>query len=512
MCSYCNQKPVALSKKGKPKQYCSIKCQSAHTVEKRKITNLEKYGTENPMLLDSVKEKRKTTNIERYGTETPFIIDSVKNKYKQTCLERYGVEYASQSDEIKDRMKDSWKSYNNSHPFSDDVVRAKRESTLLEKYGVSHPILNEEIRKKIESTCIEIFGFPNAASSDAVKNRISDSITNGSGEFLRNPIWMKEQVSSVGVRGVSDILSVSNRVVRKYCDEHSIDFRSETGGSQFEHDIYLYIRQWYSGRIERNSKKYIQKELDIVLPDLNLAFECNGTYWHSDLNGRGRNYHLSKTTECSKIGIRLLHIWEHDWNLKKDVIQSRIKSLLTSSDVIPARKTKVKEISKTEADIFVDTNHKQGKCSAAINLGLFYNEKLVSVMTFSKSRFSKHEYEMIRFCSSLGLRVMGGASKLFKFFTSNFKPNSVISYSDKMYNTGEVYRNLGFVYSHVSPPAYYYTKDYITLESRIKFQKHKLSKLLENFDPDLSEWENMVLNGFDRVWDCGNDVWVWSCN
>ena len=46
------------------------------------------------------------------------------------------------------------------------------------------------------------------------------------------------------------------------------------------------------------------------------------------------------------------------------------------------------------------------------------------------------------------------------------------------------------------------------LESRIKYQKHKLGKLLETFDPAKSEIENMKLNGYHRIFDCGNLVFV----
>lgn len=56
----------------------------------------------------------------------------------------------------------------------------------------------------------------------------------------------------------------------------------------------------------------------------------------------------------------------------------------------------------------------------------------------------------------------------------------------------------------------YYRKGYQLLESRIKYQKHKLLKLLKAFSPSLTEWENMKNNGYDRIWDCGNDVWIWN--
>jgi hypothetical protein len=132
-------------------------------------------------------------------------------------------------------------------------------------------------------------------------------------------------------------------------------------------------------------------------------------------------------------------------------------------------------------------------------------------MTLGKSRFDKDcQYELLRLCYSQGLTVVGGASKLFSRFIKDHNPESVISYSDRSQNLGTVYQQLNFKFSHTSPPAYHYTKDLITIESRIKYQKHKLKNLLLEFDPGLSEWENMVNNGYNRIWDCGNDVWKWA--
>ena len=56
-----------------------------------------------------------------------------------------------------------------------------------------------------------------------------------------------------------------------------------------------------------------------------------------------------------------------------------------------------------------------------------------------------------------------------------------------------------------------YTKNYLQLESRLKYQKHKLKKRFNLSDSDLtskSEWEIMQDNGYDRLWDSGNTRWV----
>ena len=75
----------------------------------------------------------------------------------------------------------------------------------------------------------------------------------------------------------------------------------------------------------------------------------------------------------------------------------------------------------------------------------------------------------------------------------------------------EIYNKLGFKFINTTSPNYHYiSKNYKTLFNRMSFQKHKLPKILPNFNPDLSEWENMRLNGYDRIWDCGHSKWIWT--
>lgn len=262
--------------------------------------------------------------------------------------------------------------------------------------------------------------------------------------------------------------------------------------------------------IIKNSRIVIPpKELDIYIPSKNIAIEFNGNYWHTELNNKDKNYHNNKTIECGKKNIQLIHIWEYEWDNHKDIVLSRIKSKLNLNNKIYARKTLCKKI-MSNISYFINQNHIQGNCASSIQYGLYYNDILISVMTFGKSRYNKqYDYELLRFCSLKEINVIGGASKLFSAFLRDYNPNSVISYSDRRWNTGSLYSSLGFNHSHTSKPSYFYTNDYINFENRIKFQKHKLSNILDNFNPNHSEWENMKNNGYDRHWDCGTDAWVW---
>jgi hypothetical protein len=511
-CLYCGINDVIIGASGKPRKYCSDSCQWTHTVKKTRETNLKKYGTTNPMQLSEIKTKRDNTNIEKYGVKNPFSLAEFQQKQRETCKERFGVEHASQNLDIQEKIKQSWNKYDGGHPFSDKEIRKKRDDTMLARHGVIHPCQSESIQKKMEQTCLKLYGVKNPASFSEFSNKISSSLTNGNSEYLKNPEWLEEHIANMGIRGVAEILQVSSRCVREYCDQHGIEFRKTMAGSEFEQQVFLEISKLIPNvDIIRGDRELIGKELDIYIPSLHLAFECNGVYWHSETNGRGRLYHLDKTKSAAEKGVHLVHIWDNQWNNRRELIISRIKSLLKMNKRIPARKCKVVNLTPTETKKFLNDNHIQRNCGSSFRYGLIYNNEVVAVMTMGKSRYNKNSsYELLRFCSKIGINVIGGSSKLFKYFISTVNPTSVISYSDKSFNTGKSYLNLGFKYSHSSSPSYHYTKDYVNLENRVKFQKHKLKNILTIYVDTDTEYENMINNGYDRIWDCGTDVWIFT--
>lgn len=279
------------------------------------------------------------------------------------------------------------------------------------------------------------------------------------------------------------------------------------GFSGGELELYEWLKNNYTGEVIKRDRSVLSNfELDIFLPELNLAIEYNGEYWHSNIY-KDKHYHIDKTNKCLSKGIKLVHIFEHEWKLKASIVKSRLASILGNNYSIGARACIVKEI--TFPKEFLEENHLQGAGSPTkVNLGLFTHKELVAVMTFSKPRFTtKYEYELVRYCSLLDINVVGGASKLFKHFTKTYKPASVISYSDKCWGLGGLYKHLGFSYSHTSEPGYFYFKNFDII-SRYKAQKHKLQALFPNlYDPKLTEAEIMGKAKYIKVYDCGNDVW-----
>ena len=291
---------------------------------------------------------------------------------------------------------------------------------------------------------------------------------------------------------------------------------SNTGPSNKEQDLVSYIESIYSGRIVTSDRSTISPlELDIFIPEYNLAIEFDGLYWHSEKFKDDNNYHLNKTNLCKEKGIRLIHIFEDEWDFKQDIVKARIQHALnTYSFRVYARECQIYEIENKECKQFLNNYHIQGNCVSSIKLGLYLGEELVAVMTFGKPRFNKdYEWELLRYCCISDHNVIGGAGKLLKAFERGWEPNNFISYCDLRWGTGGLYKQLGFEYSYNSKSTYWYFKENSSeRESRIKYQKHKLHKLLDNFDESLSEHQNMINHNYLRIYDCGNMVFTKQSN
>lgn len=248
-------------------------------------------------------------------------------------------------------------------------------------------------------------------------------------------------------------------------------------------------------------------ELDLFIPEKQVAIEYNGIYWHSD-RYKPDDFHLNKTILCEKQGIRLIHIFEDDWILKRDIIESRLKNLLqTTSNKLFARKCQIKEVSKIDSKKFLNENHLQGYVPSAIRLGLYLEDNLVSLMTLGSFRKSlgrnseKDCYELLRFCNILDTHVVGAASKLLKHFERQYAPKKVITYADRCWSTGNLYEKLNFERVHNSKPSYYYF-DKLQRFNRFKFRKSELVK--KGHDATKTERQIMDSLGYFRVYNCGN--------
>jgi hypothetical protein len=282
-----------------------------------------------------------------------------------------------------------------------------------------------------------------------------------------------------------------------------------------ETTIFNFIKENSEYDIIQSDRSILNgKEIDIYIPELKLGFEFNGLYWHSEIY-KEKNYHIDKTKLCNDQGISLFHIWEDDWLYKQDIVKSMILNKLgRTENKIFARKCQIKEIGDNKlVRNFLNENHIQGFVGSKIKIGLFSEGELVSLMTFGNLRKSlgqksqEGSYELLRFCNKLNTTVVGGASKLFKYFLNNYDIQEVISYSDLSRSNGNMYKQLGFTLQHNSDPNYYYIVDGIR-KHRFNFRKDKLLK--EGYDSTKTEIQIMNERGFYRIFDCGMQKWYTS--
>ena len=283
---------------------------------------------------------------------------------------------------------------------------------------------------------------------------------------------------------------------------------NNNGTSKMEKEIVEFIKELGLGVEENNITVLGGKELDIYIPEKQIAIEFNGLYWHSDLFKEDK-YHLKKLEECESMGIKLIQIFEDEWLNKQEIVKSRLRNILGKiENKIYARKCIIKELDSKTVTKFLNENHLQGTVGSKIKLGLFHNDELVSIMTFGNLRKnlgqkSKDDtFELLRFCNKLNINIIGGASKLFKYFISNYSCVSVISYSDRRWGSGELYGTLGFKHIHNSQPNYFYVKNgEVKREARFKYRKDIL--VSEGFDKNKTEKQIMIDRNYFRIYDCG---------
>lgn len=282
--------------------------------------------------------------------------------------------------------------------------------------------------------------------------------------------------------------------------------------SDGEIEIYDFVKSLCSDAKHSDRRLLEGKEIDIYIPSKKIAIEYNGLYWHSEqvlehLN-KSKWSDFDKMTQVKNLSVRYIGIFEDEWINKKDIVKSRLRNILNCiPNKIFARKCEIVEISSQQASKFCNENHIQGSGRSNVRYGLFFNGELVSVMTFSKSNLSRKisDWEINRFCNKLDYNIIGAASRLFKKFVLEHNPDKVISYADSRWSEGNLYKVLNFKFEKQTTPNYWY---FLPNElTRI----HRFS-LRKNSDDvqELTEKENRLAQGYNRIWDCGNSKWIWK--
>lgn len=257
------------------------------------------------------------------------------------------------------------------------------------------------------------------------------------------------------------------------------------------------------------------KEIDLVIPELKIGIEYNGLYFHTENMGKNSNYHINKTLSCNELGYRLIHIFEDEWMVNKELVKSKLRHILGKNDgeKIGARKTKIITIDKEIKSNFLNEFHIQGNDKSDIFYGAYYNDILVGVMTFnSKRNMTKNndfEYELSRYSTRKDYIISGLASKMLKYFVNEYNPKSIISFADRRWTLDgkkNMYTELGFELVKVLKPNYFYYNSKVSRYKRyhkFSFGKNNLKNKYPEIDLTKTEFEITEELGFSKIWDCG---------
>ena len=485
-CPICGNKSKFISYSKGYLVTCSSEC--AKKWHSKHLTELNIKNASDKEKRKAIEEKMKQSNLKKYGVPYPNQSTLIKEKRLQTVKNKYGVENIFQLQEIKEKIrKNSIEKYGTDIPSKSEEVKNKAVKTNLEKFGVRYSLQNKEVRDKVKASYDrKTKEYEIAHNCTNMQTLIKDY---GQGWLILLP---KIEVIKEGKRKF-----IPNKYLPQIRDYSENPHNSHSSN---EKEVFEYCRQLCHDAILGDKKQIAPLELDIYIPSKGVAIEYNGLYWHCS-EKKEKAYHLNKTLECEKKGIRLIHIWEDLWESKQDIYKSIIASALGVYERrIYARNCECKEISSEEYRDFLDANHIQGSINSSIRLGLFYNGELVQVAGWGKSRFKKDEMELHRMCSKLNTQIIGGFSKLIKH--SNLK--EFISYVDRSLYDGKGYETSGFTVIGTTPPSYIYWNYKNGRVSRFQAQKKNLSRFLEKYREDLSESENMLMNGYRKIYDCGN--------
>lgn len=451
-------------------QYCSISC----TAKKAHSSKIHK---------------------DRHSTLTHEQKQSIEDKKKNTLLAKYGVDNYFKLPEFI------------SNNYNPELV-AKRDSNRIvavtKKYGVSNVFQTSDVMNKIVQHNIDNYGVTNHTQ----KHMLPETL-----ELLNSYEYMSSMAEQYSSSYIAGLLQCDSATVLKYCKKLGIVYKRKCGSTEETilnttlSTLGVEYSKSYSGLIDGT-----RQEVDFYFPEHNFAVEVNGLYWHSEQVRGDKNYHQNKFLALQEKGIKLLQLWDFEVRDNLDLCVSMIKHhLRLSTTKIHARKCEVAKVHAIEASKFISENHLQqiNENSVHSAYGLYYNNSLVACMSFTRVG---NVYTLQRYCNLANCSVVGGFSKLLRHFTKSTAYTTLQTYSDARYSDGNVYASNGFVLEKTyTEPTYYYTNDFITLEPRWNYTRDKIQKKFPNtFNTNMTEHQNMINNGYSRVYGCCITKWVYN--
>lgn len=450
-CPVCG-KPVLKKDRDftRPPKCCSSKC--THELRKRNLKPRQCVICNEWFVPKSgvqlICEKQHYKKCVICGKEFP--VDNGNYKTAQTC-----------SDECrrKNTIIHNLEKYGTEHPMQNPEVQMHHREAMREKYGVEFALQSEEFMRKQQETAYET----------NMKN-------NGVPYACMLPQCIEAQGNIVSKRNKEFASKLENLGIQT-----SLEFRI-------------------------NNMSY-----DIAIPDKKILVEIDPSYTHNSYYNhfgqpREKHYHQKKSENARIHGYRCIHIF--DWDSETKIIQS----LIQNNQVIGARRCKIYKLFPQYGDDFLRRYHLQGTCRGQLlYVGLEYQNRLVQVMTFGKSRYDKHHtLELLRLCTLPGMTIIGGASKLFKWATEYYELDDIISYCDLAKFNGEVYQKIGMKLLRTTPPAKIWSKGSRKITDNLLRQRGYDQLFKTNYGKGSSNEELMLKHDWLPIYDCGQNVYVYK--
>lgn len=464
-------------------RYCSNQC----TNDDPKIREIQiqkrKDFFEN--ISDEKRDLRNNKLKEIWDSRTDEQVKQMIDKGKSTKKERYGDENYNNYEKIKENMENR---------TEEDWLK------IINKIKKHIGSRTEEEKQIIQQKIRDTF---NKKSQDEIDEYIKKSKTT---KFINTQKRINEILKNEVVKIIGYDYDKNNPSYILFCEKcgkeskityPNLNSRIEdnveictncnpinSAISNAEKQVTNFIKENYNEEILENKRKIIKRyELDIYLPNLNLAIEYNGLYWHSS-DCKTNNYHKDKTNKCENQNIHLIHIYEDDWMFKKEIVKSNILKILNKCEKVDSNNFKISKVDYSTSLTFLKENSLYDFKDFDVSIGLYDKDKLVYIMCFKK--LSSNNYKLVDCCDIKFLQVENGLGNVLNYFIKNYDIKEIEYFADRSWvnKNFSKYLEYGFKLDLVIKEDYKYIFKTIRLNKNDKTTKDILKErdLLKIYD------------------------------
>lgn len=449
--------------------YCSVKCASSDSSKVQKSQAWKQDAHKLAAASEKGLASRRRTNLTKYGHINYLASDAGKQAAILSKVEKYGSDFRTHE-------------------------KIKRQYTMTRLYGCDSYCSTEAFQIKYKTSSLLKYGTPNHKQLKYID--VIDKTTDV--DYLLDQ-HSNHKMSFVEISNNllgMDPSTLITKIRKQYPEFKPHRYPTSVGEKQ----VSQFLTDNAVVCVVNDRTVIAPLELDIYLPDYNLAIEYCGLYWHSEQQGKHKRYHESKYKKCKELGIQLITLFEDEWLDRQDQVKRKLLHLTNQNKVkLFARNTTVVLLDTKRKVQFFDDNHIQGSGPGSITYGLVFGDLVVAGMSFIKQH--NGEFVLNRYATST--TVVGGFGKLLKYFQQNNSWNTLVSFADLRWSVGNLYTTTGWVLDSILPPDYSYSPDGHKRYHKFNYRRKNLHTLLKNFNPELSETQNCNNNNVLRIWDCG---------